>query len=120
MVGIEGHVGVIWVLLRHGADVNAQSDEKVTSLHFASVKTQLAVVRVLLEHGMGVGTQDKDTLDAKGRGFSSSTRGWRKGACSWHQRDSEITDISLYLRVIGCLLIIITTLAIFTFRHVMD
>jgi ankyrin repeat protein len=49
----------VWIVLRHGAHVNVQSNEKVTPLHFASVKRQLAVARVLLEYGADVNVQDK-------------------------------------------------------------
>ena len=33
---IPGHVELAWVLLEHGADVNAQDDEKHTMLDWAS------------------------------------------------------------------------------------
>jgi ankyrin repeat protein len=50
----------VWIVLRHGAHVNVESNDKVTPLHFASVKRQLAATRVLLEHGADVNAQDKD------------------------------------------------------------
>jgi ankyrin repeat protein len=51
---------LVWIVLSHVVDVNVQSNEKVTRLHFASVKRQLAVAQVLLEHGADVNVQDKD------------------------------------------------------------
>jgi hypothetical protein len=46
------------VLLAHGADVNARSDDLSTPLHVAANFGMVEVVRVLLEHGASVGAED--------------------------------------------------------------
>jgi hypothetical protein len=74
----------VWIVLSQGAHVIVQSNEKFTPLHFASVKRQLAVARVLLEYGADVNAQDKMTrLHYTGRKgkkflefFSSAVRMW--------------------------------------------
>jgi ankyrin repeat protein len=64
----------VWIVLRHGAHVNVQVNEKFTPLHFAPVKRQLAVARVLLEYGVDVNAQDKNDQTplhwAQGKEFS--------------------------------------------------
>lgn len=39
------------ILLRHGADVNAQGDIGLTALHYAASKGRMDVVRLLIKYG---------------------------------------------------------------------
>ena len=55
----QSSANVARVLLEHGADVNACSDEHVTPLHWAVRLKKVDLVRVLLEHGAGVDAVDK-------------------------------------------------------------
>jgi ankyrin repeat protein len=51
------------VLLEHGANIGAKSNEGRTPLHFAVVNQvgpRIEVVRVLLEHGANVGAEDNE------------------------------------------------------------
>lgn len=49
-----GHVDIIKLLLKHGADVNAQSSTGSTPLMFACAGGHEEVVRVLLDNGANV------------------------------------------------------------------
>ena len=51
---------VVRLLLEHGADVNALSDDRSTPLHVAAQYGRIEVVRALLEHGANVGMEDDD------------------------------------------------------------
>jgi len=42
------------VLIEHGADVNAQDDNKSTPLHLASSGGHVELAQVLIEHGANV------------------------------------------------------------------
>ena len=46
------------LLLEHGADVNALSNDSSTPLHFAARRGRIEVVHVLLEHGANAGAED--------------------------------------------------------------
>jgi ankyrin repeat protein len=61
----NGHVEAARVLLLFGADTNVRDDGGSTSLHLASESGQLAVVRILLEHGANLNTEVGDN-----RGFT--------------------------------------------------
>ena len=55
-----GNVGVVCVLLEHGANSCAEDSERRTPLHAAAaLHGSVEVVRVLLEHGANVGAKDE-------------------------------------------------------------
>jgi ankyrin repeat protein len=47
------------VLLKHGADVNARSNDQSTPLHLAAQFGMVCLVHVLLDHGASVGAEDE-------------------------------------------------------------
>jgi ankyrin repeat protein len=48
---IAGHEGVVRVLLRNGADVNAHDTANLAPLHWAAIKGSPALVDLLLANG---------------------------------------------------------------------
>src|SRR5260221_6343775 len=56
----HGHLGVVLLLLDHGADVNAKMQGHSTALHLASQRGYLEIVEALLKQGASVGVQDED------------------------------------------------------------
>jgi len=55
----EGHIGVVKILLEHGALVNARTKNKVTALWKAAFNGHAPVVRLLLENGASVNMANK-------------------------------------------------------------
>ena len=55
---LQSPANVARVLLEHGADVNACSDNRCTPLHIAVRRKRVELVRVLLEHGASVDAKD--------------------------------------------------------------
>lgn len=51
-------IDVVRVLLAAGADINAQPADKMTALHFAVRKNDLALAALLLEHGADVSAKE--------------------------------------------------------------
>jgi len=58
----KGHLEVVRVLLEHGADVEAQNEDKLTPLHRASRSGRGEVVRVLLEQGADGAAFDRNRM----------------------------------------------------------
>ena len=58
----KGHSEVVRVLLEHGADVEAQNEDKLTPLHRASRSGRGQVVRVLLEQGADAAAFDRNRM----------------------------------------------------------
>jgi ankyrin repeat protein len=56
---INGHVGVVRVLLEGGANIESANAYQQTALHFAAYYGQLEVCRLLLERGAKVDTVEK-------------------------------------------------------------
>ena len=54
----SGCQGVVRVLLKNGADIQAE-DDKWTAFYYAAYYGQKAVVRLLLEHGANIEAKDK-------------------------------------------------------------
>jgi len=54
------HPDVLLLLLEHRADVNAQDDERETSLHLAVTGGQMEAVRLLLKYGANIHSQNKN------------------------------------------------------------
>nr|AAC37208.1 ankyrin [Drosophila melanogaster]prf//2022340A ankyrin [Drosophila melanogaster] len=46
-----GNINIIMLLLQHGAEINAQSNDKYSALHIAAKEGQENIVQVLLENG---------------------------------------------------------------------
>ena len=56
-----GHISVLKLLVRHGADVNAASSRGLTALHYAAVRNQAAAIVALAEAGANIeATVDQD------------------------------------------------------------
>jgi ankyrin repeat protein len=55
----HGRVGVVQLLLQHGADVDARDDDERSLLHLASHGGHVEVARVLLERRADMETPDK-------------------------------------------------------------
>lgn len=56
-----GHISVLKLLVRHGADVNAVSSRGLTALHYAAVRNQAAAIVALAEAGANIeATVDED------------------------------------------------------------
>jgi ankyrin repeat protein len=53
----EGGVGIVQLLIGHGANVDAQDKGHMTPLHLASYYGKLEIVRALLAHGASVNTK---------------------------------------------------------------
>src|SRR5260221_13943894 len=51
----EGNLKVVRLLLDHGADVNAKTQDHCTALHFASMLGYFEIAEALLKHGANVG-----------------------------------------------------------------
>jgi ankyrin repeat protein len=58
----KGHLEVVRVLLEHGADVEAQNEDKLTPLHRASRSGRGQVVRTLLEQGADAAAFDRNRM----------------------------------------------------------
>ena len=55
-----GHVDLARLLIEHGANVAAQSEDGTTPLHVASGEGHVDLARFLIEHGADVAAQSKD------------------------------------------------------------
>ena len=59
----KGHLDVVALLLKSGADVNAVNENEhwgTTPLHAAAHANQAAIARLLLEHGANLKAKDKE------------------------------------------------------------
>jgi ankyrin len=54
----EAYIGVVQLLLEHSGNVNAQTKQQRTPLHFASYFGKLKIAHLLLNHGAKVGVSD--------------------------------------------------------------
>jgi ankyrin repeat protein len=54
MASATGLVDVVEWLLNHGADINAEANDRWTALHYAACHSRLKAVRMLLERGADV------------------------------------------------------------------
>jgi ankyrin repeat protein len=57
---VGGHLGVMDVLLRRGADIDQAGSRGLTALHFAALTFQLEALRFLLDRGACVSVADVD------------------------------------------------------------
>src|SRR2546423_3924939 len=55
----EGHVEVIWLLLKAGADANLTSTKGETALHSAASRGFIEIVGILLEHNANPNVVDR-------------------------------------------------------------
>jgi ankyrin repeat protein len=56
--GSRDVLDLVELLLKFGADVNAQDKNNVTPLHLASCKGWLSIARMLLDHGANANAKD--------------------------------------------------------------
>ena len=61
---VYGHERVVKLLLRHGAEINLQSNGGGTALMFAALHGHERVVDLLLRHGAEINLQDSDGCTA--------------------------------------------------------
>jgi len=62
LAALSGNVEITRLLVEHGADVTAQTNDGSTPLHVASRHGCVAVAQFLIEHGADVTAEDKDGL----------------------------------------------------------
>ena len=89
----EGFLGVVQLLLYHGANVNVHDNDRNTPLHFAASEGHPEVVRVLLEHKADVNAMNKEGLTPLHRTFERR-RGDIARLLLNHGADTKVHDKS--------------------------
>ncbi|XP_029009075.1 ankyrin repeat domain-containing protein 27 [Betta splendens] len=59
VAALHGHSGLVGLLIRHGANVNARTNQSATPLHLASQNSHVQVVRFLLECNAKLNKKDQ-------------------------------------------------------------
>ncbi|KAN0141733.1 Ankyrin repeat-containing domain protein [Lactarius tabidus] len=88
-----GHIGVVKLLLAHGADINSRSADNSTPLHIALQKGHLEIAKWLLKSGADVDSQEKCDLTplhlAASQGQADICRILLKNNADVHMHDNK-------------------------------